>query len=147
MRPMEGAIRSKHAMLLFGLASLLCGLVACGSTDGPATAAVRDSSGIVPEALTSGVLGGDPDTGCLWLEESSGNKQQVLLAGEFEVDWSADPAQVLKDGAGWARVGEDIRVGGGNQPGIGVSDCPVPPPASGTLWHIYGLAPQPEGAP
>lgn len=86
------------------------------------------------DAEARGVLGGDPTTGCLWLEDA-GSRRQVLLVGDFEVDWAADPPAIERDGQPFAELGEDVHVAGGGEDGQGVPGCPVSP-AGGNLWLI-----------
>ncbi|MBA3249900.1 MAG: hypothetical protein H0T66_06245 [Geodermatophilaceae bacterium] len=114
-------------------------LSGCGATrgEGPATAAVLPKRDGGPEALTSGVLGGDPDSGCLWLEGPSGDREQILLVGGFEVDWTTDPPRVLQDDMPLVELGEFLHFAGGNEVGDGVPDCPVAPSGSGKLWHAF----------
>lgn len=113
----------------------MIGLAGCGSTGDPATAAVLPERESSYDAANFGILGGDPATGCLWLEQKTGSREQVLLVGDFEVDWTTDPAQVLLDGEPWAELGEFLNVGGGGEANDGVPGCPVPP-SNGHVWLI-----------
>lgn len=138
----------RRASVVATLPIVLVGLLpGCGSTsvDGPATAAVLPERDGGPDAANSGVLGGDPDSGCLWLEQPSGSREQVLLVGDFEVDWATDPPQVELDGEPWAEIGEFLNVGGGGEANDGVPGCPVPT-SGGHMFLIYSrFTPPPTG--
>ena len=132
------ALRSALTSVVpLALVTLLSG---CGATSvkGPATAAVLPDRGIGYDAASAGVLGGDPDSGCLWLEESGGGREQVLLVGDFEVDWTTEPPQVEKDGEPWAELGEFVDVGGGFEANEGVPACPVSPTSDSVFLIFLG---------
>jgi hypothetical protein len=127
-----------HAVRAALLTLSVVALAGCGSTtiDGPATAAVLPDRDGGPEAANSGVLRGDPDSGCLWLEGPNGQREQVMLVGDFHVDWTPEPARVELGGEPWADLGEFLNVGGGGEANEGVAGCPVET-SGGHLFLIF----------
>ena len=66
------------------------------------------------DGLIRGTLRADPSTGCLWLEEQGGEPlTQLLIQGDYRVDFSQAPVTVLDGETVAARVGERVNVGGG----------------------------------
>ncbi|MDQ3455975.1 MAG: hypothetical protein M3513_11055 [Actinomycetota bacterium] len=108
-------------------------------------AAVLPDRDIGYDAANAGVLGGDPDSGCLWLEGSGGGREQVLLVGDFEVDWTTEPPDVEKDGEPWAELGEFVDVGGGFEANEGVLGCPVSPTGDSVFLIFSRFTPPPTG--
>lgn len=65
-------------------------------------------------ALLTGTLGGDANTGCLWIAQPDGGRTPVVLAHDTAVlDVTAQPA-VIRDGDTiLAAFGDDVELGGG----------------------------------
>ena len=143
LRPRPALPLHRRPLLSLTLVATLGGLGGCGGTAGPATAAVLPDPGYADEALNTGVLDGDPDTGCLWLEHPSGGPEQIMLMGDFRVDWAADPPRVEKEDQSFAELGELISVGGGGENRDGVPGCPVS--AENGVWLVWVRVPTPPG--
>ena len=105
--------------------------MASESSNGVERAAVRPAGDGREEALASGVLRADPESGCLWLEQPDGSVgPQLLLYGEeYRVDFSTEPASIRDEDDVVARVGERVEVGGGFGADDGVAGCPVSAPS------------------
>lgn len=90
-------------------------------------AAVRPGNGRAMQAGARGTLRADPATGCLWLEGEDGKPtMQLLLKGEYRVDFSTSPPSVLEGDAVVARADARVVVGGGfTRLEEGVKGCPV----------------------
>lgn len=87
------------------------------------------------EALILGTLRAESSTGCLWLEGEGGEQlTQLLLQGDYRVDFSQDPAAVFDGDSVAARVGDRVDVAGGfTEPVDGVEGCP----ATAATWLGY----------
>jgi hypothetical protein len=86
------------------------------------------------EALATGMLHGDPASGCLWLEQATldepGVRQVPLRVFDDDayVDFGASPAEVrTRHGRLLHRLGDDVSLGGGYIPAADylVDGCPV----------------------
>lgn len=109
-------------------------IAACGG--GIDSAAVRGGGGGGMDALAQGVLGGDPNTGCLWIEDESGFSVQVLLAqSNVHIAVDGEDVVVLRgESEVLARSGERVELGGGLAPDQGVPHCPVQPTEDGSVF-------------
>lgn len=130
-------------LLAVGLATMA---TACGDASGAPRAVPSATPRAVPQAAVApafevapygairGVLHGDRDTGCLWLTSPSGSKTQLVVHGDFRVDFD-DAGVVLYRGATvHGREGKEASFAGGLFPGAGVPGCPVLP-ENGEHWH------------
>lgn len=123
------------------LLAFLLPLTACGGDGSPTAstsatgverAAVRPAGDGRDQALATGVLRADPNSGCLWLEQPDGSvgAQLLLYGNEYRVDFSSVPASIRDGDDVVARVGQPVEVGGGfGSTDDGVAGCPVAPPS------------------
>ena len=107
--------------------------VSSGSARPVPQAAVRPWTDGLPYAHLEGVLHGDRETGCLWVEFPGGTKQQVVVYGDYRVDFDDAGVVLYRNGEVRGREGQRTGFGGGGRHGGGVEGCPVP--ASGWVFH------------
>lgn len=101
----------------------------------PARAAFIPDKGRHLMSGAEGRLGGDPVSGCLWLETGEGMRQPLLLRSDTaRVDFSATPFTIVDGDDTLITEGEEAAVGGGLWLHAGVTGCPVGgQPFAGTL--------------
>ena len=106
--------KARASVLALVLVGSAC--AAAGPNDAPGVdrAAVRPADDGREEAEATGVLRAEPESGCLWLEQTDCQVgAQLLLDGnQYWMDFSTAPASVRDDGDVVARVGEQVEVGG-----------------------------------
>lgn len=116
---------------LHAVGALLVALAVSGCADeqgaGVSRAAVVPADGTQMESAATGTLRADPSTGCLWLEGDNGDAlTQLLLQGDYQVDFSQSPPAILDGDSVVARAGERVELGGGQTPHVeDVKGCPV----------------------
>lgn len=98
---------------------------ASSMANGPQSAILSNKPvGDRPSGSIFGELGGDFDSGCLWLQTPAGDRTQIRLIGEFEVSWK--PAlKIYREGVEHAAVGQKGGFGAGGAGVPGVAGCPV----------------------
>lgn len=64
-------------------------------------------------ALNSGVLGGDPSSGCLWLTNSGHRSHIVVEHDHARADFEASPPGVYDGRILLVAIGEEVQMGGG----------------------------------
>jgi hypothetical protein len=101
-----------------------------GTAPDVSRAAFLPGPGPGQDALGTGVLSGDPATGCLWLQQLTGAPGTPLLlySDTARADFSTTPFRLLDGERVLAVGGTPIEVGGGGLgPGgpAGVPGCPV----------------------
>lgn len=75
-------------------------------------------------AESRGVLGGDPQTGCLWTLAPDGTRRSLVLAyASGGTDFSTSPPSVRSPGGIIARFGDTVSMGGGYQQSSAVPKC------------------------
>lgn len=75
-------------------------------------------------AAASGVLGGDADTGCLWVTQASNVRTPIVFAhATAGTDYSSLPPTVRTSDAVIARFGDTVQLGGGFKPDAAVQAC------------------------
>jgi hypothetical protein len=74
------------------------------------------------DALLTGTLVGEPDTGCLWVESEGGGEREAIA---WPRGWWVTPDGVVHDHRGEprARVGEVVNAGGGHVPDADLPDA------------------------
>lgn len=128
-------------------------LTACGSPETASPAGGPDVSRVAflpeqeayPQALLVGTLGGDVDTGCLWVDGPGEGRLPFLLHEDTAVlDVSAEPP-VIRDGDRLlAAFGDAIEMGGGHlgsAPAPGCEDHGQPFTGNGLQQALLGAAP------
>jgi len=125
---------------VFAVSAGACGESAAGVAPRAASsappvpqAAVRPDFQGTELASIEGLLHGDRVTGCLWLESPSGIKTQVVVYGDYRVDFDDAGVVLYREGKVRGREGQRTSFGGGNRYGGGVEGCPAP--ASGFIFH------------
>lgn len=134
-------MRQREGVLLLVVLFLSAGVGYQAHVDAHALAGL-DRTSVVPLddgvrqlALTTGVLGGDPVTGCLWLEDDGGRLPLVLAHDEAGVDFTAVPPLVRTRDGVVARFGDAVSAGGGR--GTAVASCA----SSGMPFRAWRLNP------
>ena len=131
--------RIARLLSVTGLTALLLTTASCADARGQrsgspsatprdvSTAAVRPSQGGTTLANVRGQLHGDRDTGCLWLTSRNAAPRQLVLYGNYRVEFDDAGVVLYRDGAVHAREGQDVSFAGGMFLDPGVPACPVPP--------------------
>lgn len=115
-----------------------CGFVGGSASGSPA---VRPARALQEKAAAYGLLAGDPNTGCLWIETPS-RREQIILYGDFEVQFTDGQPVVRQDGTVVARGGEQVELAGGGSDDAGVDGCPV---KGGRLFLVDEVGPFKSG--
>lgn len=84
---------------------------------------VVDPEGLNRLALATGTLGGDPSTGCLWLEQEGKRMPIVLEHPRAGVDVDVSPPAVETLEGVLVRFGEELSLGGGHDAHATVPEC------------------------
>lgn len=95
--------------------------------DGPQTSVVylNGRPKTTPVSAVTGILGGDPATGCLWLvQPTSKVRIQIQLHGPFTVTWSNSGPHIFENGKLLASSGKQTGFGAGGTTS-GVAGCPT----------------------
>lgn len=100
----------------------------------------RSESGgmVTPEALFVGVLGGDPETGCLWLNTGTERTQLTVWHDTARTDFSVSPFEVTVEDRVIAREGDEVEMTGGVWPSGYEQPVPGCPASRGVLAYFNG---------